>query len=60
MKSIVKMEERRVVRSLFIKPFQEDRLKKGNGNPLQYSYLEDPKDRGAWWAGPWGHRVRHD
>ena len=22
----------------------------GNGNPLQYSCLESPKDRGAWWA----------
>ena len=22
----------------------------GNGNPLQYSCLEDPVDRGAWWA----------
>ena len=22
----------------------------GNGNPLQYSCLEDSKDRGAWWA----------
>ena len=22
----------------------------GNGNPLQYSYLENPTDRGAWWA----------
>ena len=21
-----------------------------NGNPLQYSYLEDPMDRGAWRA----------
>ena len=21
-----------------------------NGNPLQYSCLENPKDRGAWWA----------
>ena len=21
-----------------------------NGNPLQYSCLESPKDRGAWWA----------
>ena len=21
-----------------------------NSNPLQYSYLENPKDRGAWWA----------
>ena len=22
----------------------------GNGSPLQYSCLENPKDRGAWWA----------
>ena len=22
----------------------------GNGNPLQYFCLENPKDRGAWWA----------
>ena len=22
----------------------------GNGNPLQYSYLENPRDRGAWQA----------
>ena len=22
----------------------------GNGYPLQYSYLENPIDRGAWWA----------
>ena len=22
----------------------------GNGNPLQYSYLGNPVDRGAWWA----------
>ena len=22
----------------------------GNGNPLQCSCLENPKDRGAWWA----------
>ena len=21
----------------------------GNGNPLQYSYLENPMERGAWW-----------
>ena len=23
---------------------------KGNGNPLQYSCLENPMDRGAWWV----------
>ena len=22
----------------------------GNGNPLQYCCLEDPRDSGAWWA----------
>ena len=22
----------------------------GNGNPLQYSHLENPMDRGVWWA----------
>ena len=28
----------------------EDPLE-GNGNPLQYSCLENPMDKGAWWAG---------
>ena len=27
----------------------------GHGNPLQYSCLENPLDRGAWWATV--HRV---
>ena len=27
----------------------------GHGNPLQYSSLEDPMGRGAWWATV--HRV---
>ena len=26
----------------------------GNGNPLQYSCLENPTDRGAWWAAACG------
>ena len=30
-------------------------LGEGNGNPLQYSYLENPMDGGAWWATV--HRV---
>ena len=34
-------------------------LGEGNGNPLQYSCLENPMDRGAWLA-TWGCRVRHD
>ena len=33
----------------------EDPLAEGNGNPLQYSCLENPMDRGAWWATV--HRV---
>ena len=34
---------------------------KGNGNPLQYSCLEDPMDRGAWRATVcMSHRVRRD
>ena len=28
----------------------EDPLGEGNGNPLQYSFLENSIDRGAWWA----------
>ena len=28
----------------------------GNGNPLQYSCLENPMDRGSWWV----TRVRHN
>ena len=27
----------------------------GNGYPLQYSCLENPVDREAWWL-PWGHK----
>ena len=26
----------------------------GNGNPLQYSCLENPRDKGAWWAAVYG------
>ena len=25
-------------------------IREGNGTPLQYSCLENPMDRGAWWA----------
>ena len=33
----------------------------GNGNPLQYSCLETPMDRGAWWATVQrSQRVGHD
>ena len=29
----------------------------GNGNPLQYSCLENPMDRGAWWAVVYGYMI---
>ena len=33
----------------------------GNGNPLQYSCLENPMDRAAWWATVHGvATVGHD
>ena len=31
----------------------------GNGNPLQYSCLEYPMDRGAWWATVHGVATIH-
>ena len=32
----------------------------GNDNPLQYSCLENPMDREAWWAAVHGVTNRHD
>ena len=29
-------------------------IREGNGNPLQCSCLENPKDGGAWWASVYG------
>ena len=40
-------------RSNSLRPLMEQtstKLRTGNGNPLQYSRLEDPMDGGAWWA----------
>lgn len=32
-----------------------------NGNPLQYSCLQNPMNRGPWWAAIYGvDKVRHD
>ena len=36
-------------------------LGEGNGNPLQYSYMEKfNRQRSLVGYSPWGHRVRHD
>ena len=32
----------------------------GNGNPLQCSCLENPRDGGAWWADIYGGRTESD
>ena len=32
----------------------------GHGNPLQYSCLENPMDRGAWLQSMGSQRVRHN
>ena len=33
----------------------------GNGNPLQYSFKDNPMDRGVWWApSPWVSRIGHN
>ena len=34
--------------------FSLPRIGEGNGNPLQYSCLENPRDGGAWWAAVYG------
>ena len=34
--------------------FSLSRIGEGNGNPLQCSCLEDPRDGGAWWAAIYG------
>ena len=39
---------------------QEDPLEEGNGSSLQYSCLENPIDRGAWWATVHGGRRESD
>ena len=34
--------------------FSLSSLREGNGNPLQCSCLENPRDGGAWWAAVYG------
>ena len=38
------------IRALSSIPGSERSPKGGHGNPLQYSCLENPMDRGAWWV----------
>ena len=34
--------------------WQERKGREGNGNPLQCSFLENPRNGGAWWAAIYG------
>ena len=43
------------IRDMGLRPRSERSSGEGNGNPLQYSCLENPMDRGAWRATD--HRV---
>ena len=43
------------VRDIDLIPESVRSVREGNGNPAQYSYLENPKLRGAWWTTV--HRV---
>ena len=46
---MLKLQETRIQSLGWKDPFRE-----GNGNPLQYSCLENPRDGGAWWAAVYG------
>ena len=46
------------MRSLGVSATSLSRIGEGNDNPLQYSCLEDPRGRGAWWAAVYGVAVR--
>ena len=50
-----------VYQYFFTLPSGSHDVGEGNGTPLQSSCLENPMDRGAWWAAVHGvARVRHD
>ena len=40
--------------SLFFNKLSRSVIREGNGNPLQCSCLENPRDWGAWWAAVYG------
>ena len=45
-----KMENQKMKKMVEIIRGQKEKCGEGNGNPVQYSCLENPMDGGAWWA----------
>ena len=43
-----------IVCKLYLGRFHLMSIGEGNGNPLQCSCLENPRDGGAWWAAVYG------
>ena len=46
--AVMKLKDAYFLEESYDQPRQH--IGEGNGNPLQYSCLENPMDRGAWWA----------
>ena len=46
----ISVSEKNLKKYIYIYIYIYAKLGEGNGNPLQYSCLENPMDRGAWWA----------
>ena len=46
-------------RDVSLIPESERSPGKGNGNPLQYSCLDNPTDKGAWWPTVHGVTKNH-
>ena len=53
------MEESDTTERLHI-DFSLSCIGEGNGNPLQCSCLENPRDGGAWWAAVYGGHTESD
>ena len=49
-KFILKWSKDQTTIKVWLAVLQSSSLGEGNGTPLQYSCLENPMDRGAWWA----------
>ena len=51
------LEKEMAIHSSRISKFLTIQAREGNGNPLQYSCLENPMDGGPWWAAVHGVTI---